>query len=144
LRELVVDEATSKEADKYLEEACECYYFGFYSACVVMCRSLLEEALERRLPREILNQWRDDAKAQGMELTLGSLLKKVNNHPRSLVPNEFPRLARKVNETATRAAHTEPVTPKDAESCFQNARKALTALLGGDAEGRLGSPSFSE
>ena len=71
LKELVVNETSSEQADKYLAEACECYYFGLYTACVLMCRSLIEEVLERKLPNALLDQWRAEAKAQNQELTLG-------------------------------------------------------------------------
>jgi len=42
LRECVVGEASSEEADRYLDEATRCYFFGLFTACAVMCRSVLE------------------------------------------------------------------------------------------------------
>jgi hypothetical protein len=41
---------SSEEADRYLDEATRCYFFGLFTACAVMCRSVLEEALKQKLP----------------------------------------------------------------------------------------------
>jgi hypothetical protein len=130
LKELVVNETSSEQADKYLAEACECYYFGLYTACVLMCRSLIEEALERKLPNALLDQWRAEAKGRNQELTLGALLWKVNNHSPLLVSADFLPIARVVNAAGTRAAHTETLNEHDARTCLQNARRALLKLLG--------------
>jgi hypothetical protein len=133
LRAVVVGEASSEQADNYLAEACECYYYGLHTACVLMCRSLLEEALERKLPDGLVNRWRSEAKAHGHELTLGGLLHKVNNYHPLLVPAKVLQAARRVNRTGTLGAHTEAVSELDAMKCFQDARAALVILLG---EGR--------
>ena len=50
LRECVVAAGCSEEADRYLDEATRCYFFGLYTACAVMCRSVLEEAIKQKLP----------------------------------------------------------------------------------------------
>src|SRR6266700_436382 len=50
LRECVVGAACSEEADRYLDEATRCYFFGVFTACAVMCRSVLEEAIKQKLP----------------------------------------------------------------------------------------------
>jgi hypothetical protein len=50
LRECVVVAASSEEADRYLDEATRCYFFGLFTACAVMCRSVLEEAIKQKLP----------------------------------------------------------------------------------------------
>jgi len=50
LRECVVATASSEEADRYLDEATRCYFFGLFTACAVMCRSVLEEAIKQKLP----------------------------------------------------------------------------------------------
>lgn len=134
LRELVVNEASSDEADKYLAEACECFYFGLPTASVLMCRSLLEEVLEGKLPQNLIEQWRSEAKARNLELTLGTLLHKVNNHSPMPLPSSVLPLARRVNEAGRRGAHPQTVTQQDALDCLQNTRAALVILLGPSAE----------
>ena len=56
LRECVVANGSSEEADRYLDEATRCYFFGLFTACAVMCRSVLEEAIKQRLPDGLARQ----------------------------------------------------------------------------------------
>src|ERR1039457_3563518 len=56
LRECVVAAPSSEEADRYLDEATRCYFFGMFTACAVMCRSVLEEAIEQKLPAGLARQ----------------------------------------------------------------------------------------
>src|ERR1019366_5550545 len=77
LRECVVATPSSEEADRYLDQATRCYFFGLYTACAVMCRSVLEEALKKKrpaaIPRLVRTRYRNAA-------TLGNLLHEVNNN----------------------------------------------------------------
>lgn len=132
LRDLVAAEASSPAADAYLSEACECYFFGLFTASAVMCRSLLEEALERKLPTGLLTRWKSDAQSHNQELTLGTLLWRVNNHDPLPVPPKFLTPARQVNKIATQAAHKKAISQDEARDCFHKARQAVTILLGGD------------
>jgi len=61
LRECVVAAPSSEEADRYLDEATRCYFFGLFTACAVMCRSVLEEAVRQKLPAVLSRQERRDA-----------------------------------------------------------------------------------
>lgn len=131
LREVVVNEASSQDADQYLLEACECFYFGLSSACVVMCRSLLEEALERKLPRQLLADWREEAKQRHLELTLGGLLHKIKQNDVHAISRKFRDLAWQVNGVATRAAHIRPISEVEARDCIRATGSAITILLGG-------------
>ena len=58
LRECVVAAASSEEADRYLDEATRCYFLGLFTACAVMCRSVLEEAVKQKLPAALARQVR--------------------------------------------------------------------------------------
>jgi len=127
LRECVVAAPTSVEADRYLDEATRCYFFGLYSACAVMCRSVLEEALKQRLPaqlaRAIRTRYRNAA-------TLGNLLHEVNNNLRmTAIDPRFLRVANQVNDTGRRAVHQGLLTENEAQTCLQHAREALQLLL---------------
>lgn len=131
LREIIVVEASSEEADEYLSEACECYFLGLFSASAIMCRSALEEILERKVPSNVLKVWKEETKTpkQELKLTLGSLLYKVKNHSPLYAPPDFIKLAREVNQIATQGAHTKPISMQDAKDCLRKARNAITILF---------------
>jgi hypothetical protein len=87
LRECVVAPPSSDEADRYLDEATRCYFYALFTACAVMCRSVLEEAIKQKLPESlrklIRSRYRNAA-------TLGNLLHEINNNlspPASIPPS---------------------------------------------------------
>ena len=127
LRECVVAAPSSEEADRYLDEATRCYFFGMFTACAVMCRSVLEEAIKQRLPaaltRQIRTRYRNAA-------TLGNLLHEVNNNLLLTgIDAEFPQVANQVNDTGKKAVHQGLLSEDEARGCLQNARRALQLLL---------------
>ena len=127
LRECVVVTASSEEADRYLDEATRCYFLGLFTACAVMCRSVLEEAIKQKLPgglaRQVNARYRNAA-------TLGNLLHEVNNNLRLTgIDGDFPALANKVNDVGKKAVHQGLMSEDEARECLQNARQALQLLL---------------
>ncbi len=127
LRECVVAGASSGEADRYLDEATRCYFLGLFTACAVMCRSVLEEAIKQKLPpalaRMVRTRYRNAA-------TLGNLLHEVNNNLQlTRIDPGFPRLANQVNDTGKRAVHQGLLSEDEARVCLQSAREALQLLL---------------
>jgi Domain of unknown function (DUF4145) len=127
LRECVVASPSSEEADRYLDEATRCYFFALFTACAVMCRSVLEEAIKQRLPeglkKLIRTRYRNTA-------TLGNLLHEVNNNLLATgIAPDFPRLANQVNDIGKKAVHQGLLSEDEARSCLQNAREALQLLL---------------
>lgn len=127
LRECVVVAPSSEEADRYLDEATRCYFFGVFTACAVMCRSVLEEAIKQKLPaqlaRLIRTRYRNTA-------TLGNLLHEVNNNLQMTgIDPDFPAVANKVNDTGRKAVHQGLLSEDEARACLQNARQALQLLL---------------
>ena len=127
LRECVVEAPSSEEADRYLVEASRCYFFGLFTACAVMCRAVLEEAIKQRLPaglnRLVQTRYRNTA-------TLGNLLHEVNNNLRMTgFDADFPRLANAVNDSGKKAVHQGLLSEDEARSCLQDAREALELLL---------------
>jgi len=127
LRECEVAAPSSEEADLYLDEATRCYLLGLFTACAVMCRSVLEEAIKQKLPasltRLVSTRYRNTA-------TLGNLLHEVNNNLLlSGIDPGFPRLANQVNDTGKRAVHQGLLSEDEALDCLQNAREALQLLL---------------
>jgi hypothetical protein len=127
LRECVVAAASSEEADRYLDEATRCYFFGLFTACAVMCRSVLEEAIKQILPtslaRLVHTRYRNAA-------TLGNLLHEVNNNLLLTgIDAEFPRVANLVNDVGKKAVHQGLLSEDEARACLQNARQALQLLL---------------
>lgn len=127
LRECEVAGACSEEADRYLGEATRCYFLGLFTACAVMCRSVLEEAIKQKLPaplaRLVKTRYRNAA-------TLGNLLHEVNNNLQLTgIDPEFPRLANHVNDCGKKAVHHELLSESEARLCLQSAREALQLLL---------------
>jgi len=127
LRECVVESATSEDADRYLDEATRCYFFGLFTACAVMCRSVLEEAIKQKLPlaliRLVRTRYRNAA-------TLGNLLHEVNNNLLLTgIDGDFPRIANQVNDAGKKAVHQGLLSGDEARLCLQNARRALELLL---------------
>ena len=127
LRECVVERSASDEADRYLDEATRCYFLGLFTACAVMCRSVLEEAIRQRLPeplrRQIQTRYRNAP-------TLGNLLHEMNNNLKATgIDPEFPRLANQVNDIGKRAVHQGLIAEDEARACLQHAREALEMLL---------------
>ena len=129
LRECVVASSSSEDADRYLDEATRCYFFGLFTACAVMCRSVLEEAIKQKLPaalaRLVSTRYRKAA-------TLGNLLHEVNNNLQLTgIHADFPRVANQVNDTGKKAVHQGLLSEDEARLCLQNARQALQLLLRG-------------
>jgi hypothetical protein len=127
LRECVVAAPSSEEADRYLDEATRCYFFGLFTACAVMCRSVLEEAIKQKLPigltRQVRTRYRNTA-------TLGNLLHEVNNNLKMTgFDADFPRVANLVNDSGKKAVHQGLLSEDEARTCLQNAREALQLLL---------------
>ncbi len=128
LRECVVAAPSSEEADRYLDEATRCYFFGLFTACAVMCRSVLEEALRQKLPAQLTRLIRARYRSTA---TLGNLLHEVNNNLQMTgIDADFPRVANQVNDTGSRAVHQGLLSEDEARACLQNAREALQLLLG--------------
>ena len=127
LRECVVAAPSSEEADRYLDEATRCYFFGLFTACAVMCRSVLEEAIKQKLPAGLTRQVRTRYRKTA---TLGNLLHEVNNNLQMTgFDAEFPRVANLVNDSGKKAVHQGLLSEDEARACLQNARLALQLLL---------------
>ena len=127
LRECEVAGACSEESDRYLGEATRCYFLGLFTACAVMCRSVLEEAIRQKLPpslaRLVKTRYRNTA-------TLGNLLHEVNNNLQLTgIDPQFPRLANLVNDCGKKAVHRDLLSEGEARLCLQSAREALQLLL---------------
>ena len=128
LRECVVGASSSDEADRYLDEATRCYFFGLFTACAVMCRSVLEEAIKQKLPPALAHLIRTRYRNAA---TLGNLLHEVNNNLQLTgIDAKFPRLANQVNDTGKRAVHHGLLSEDEARRCLQSAREALRLLQG--------------
>ena len=127
LRECVVAAPSSEEADRYLDEATRCYFFGLFTACAVMCRSVLEEAIKQKLPaaltRLVRTRYRNTA-------TLGNLLHEVNNN--LLLTGIDARFSarRQPGERCGQKGRSSGLLSEDeARACLQDARQALQLLL---------------
>jgi hypothetical protein len=127
LRECVVAAPSSEEADRYLDEATRCYFLGLFTACAVMCRSVLEEAIKQKLPATLIQLVRTRYRNAA---TLGNLLHEVNNNMLMTgIDADFPRVANQVNDAGKKAVHQGLLSEDEARACLQNAREALQLLL---------------
>lgn len=127
LRECVVASPSSEEADRYLDEATRCYFFGLFTACAVMCRSVLEEAIKQKLPSALTTRIRSRYRNTA---TLGNLLHEVNNNLQMTgFDPDFPRVANLVNDIGCKAVHQGLLSEDEARACLQNARASLQLLL---------------
>jgi hypothetical protein len=127
LRECVVATPSSEEADRYLDEATRCYFYGLFTACAVMCRSVLEEAIKQKLPAGIMRLVNSRYRKTP---TLGNLLHEVNNNLQMTgFKPEFPHMANLVNDVGRKAVHQGLLSEDEARECLQNARVALQLLL---------------
>jgi hypothetical protein len=122
-----VAQPSSEEADHYLDEATRCYFYGLFSACAVMCRSVLEEAVKQKLPAALTRLVRTRYRNAP---TLGNLLHEVNNNMLLTgIDSGFPRVANQVNDVGKRAVHQGLICEGEARICLESAREALRLLL---------------
>ena len=133
LRECVVATTSSEEADRYLDEATRCYFYGLFTACAGLCRSVLEEATKRKLPAQLARQVRSRYRNAA---TLGNLLHEVNNNLQMTgIDPDFLPLANQVNYTGKHAVHRGLLSEDEARTCLQSARRALELLLWNETVG---------
>lgn len=127
LRECVVTSAASEEADHYLDEATRCYFYGLYTACAVMCRSVIEEAVKQKLPPSLAKLV---ARRYRSTPTLGNLLHEVNNNLQLTgIDPAFLKPANRVNDMGRKAVHLGLLSEAESRQCLQDARRALEILL---------------
>jgi hypothetical protein len=127
LRECVVASPFSEEADRYLDEATRCYFYALFTACAVMCRSVVEEAIKQKLPEPMSKLIRSRYKNTA---TLGNLLHEIDNNLIATgIDPGFPRLANAVNDIGRKAVHQGLLSEDEARGCLENARAALQMLL---------------
>jgi hypothetical protein len=136
ISELSVAEASSAEADSYLEEACYCYFYQLDTACAITCRSVLEEVVERKISHRILDEWRSEQKKDGSnsEPTLGTLVYLCKNRTKKnewRLPLSAFASVDDVIKIGNRAAHRQPISGSDAFDCLTAARKAVAEILDG-------------
>jgi hypothetical protein len=132
LTDLIVSRPASKEAEAYLEEATYCYVFGLNSACAILCRALLEQILEERLPDEAKLDWQIQNKST--PLTLRPLIN-LDKQFRRLPPDSW-AAAESVLQIGNRASHSGPVTERDAWDCIVATRLSVQAILSAFARAR--------
>ncbi len=127
LTKLIVKIKPSPEAEKYLEEACLCYFYELYSACAVMCRSVLEETIEKRIEKlQIDHQLIEKGHTLGLMLKLA---RQPHLREKNIVPPEVWRDVDSVNYLGGSAVHQRPISESEAWKCLIAARMALAVIL---------------
>ena len=127
LAKLIIKIKPSPEAEKYLEEACLCFFYELYSACAVMCRSALEETIKKRIERLQVDHHLKE-KGYTLGLMLG-LAQQPHLREKGIVPPEVWREVGSVNYLGGTAVHERPISESEAWDCLIAARMALTAIL---------------
>ena len=128
LLEWSANQASSEQADQYLSEASTCFIYGLFTSSVVMCRSLLEEVIERKLPKKFLAEGR---LSDRRNRTLGNLLDVVNSNRQEVhFHRDVPKLGRLVNEIGSWAARERELSEGEALKCLKDTHKAILRLLG--------------
>lgn len=128
LLEWSVNQGSSEQADQYLSEASTCFIYGLFTSCALMCRSLLEEVIERKLPTKFLAEGR---LSHSKNRTLGNLLDVINNNKFQEVHfhPDVPKLGRLVNEISSWAAHERELSEGEALQCLKDTHKAIVRLF---------------
>lgn len=126
LSELNAKKKPTLEAEKYLEEASLCYFYELYSACAVMCRSILEEVIHKHV-----GQMRPDLLREigTGPYYLRDLIRVTSRPASNVIPPEARHPIQKVIELGNRAAHEQPLEEKDAWDCLVAARLSLNCIL---------------
>jgi len=124
LTDLIAREGVNTAAEKYLEEACYCYFYELYSASAVMCRAVLEAVLRRQIRSLASDQSRGMTDTDN---TLGPLVSKAKTL--KIIPPEAFREIDRVKELGDRAAHGDPLREEDAWESLSAARHAVTCIL---------------
>jgi len=102
------------------EEAHRCYLYGFYLACSVFCRAILEGALKEVAdPQSESSQSIHDMIAMAVE--------------KGILPDDLPRCAQEVAKAGNRAIHDPEMfdrdySPEKVEEILTNTRKVLEEL----------------
>jgi hypothetical protein len=127
LLEWSVNESVSEQADMYMAEVCNCFLYGLDASCVVMCRTLLEEVLRRKIPQDVLTA---NGISQDKDRTLGRMVDIVKKNRKRLgIHRDVPDLLDAVTRAGYGALDQEPVTGSVALECLQQTRKAIVQLL---------------
>jgi hypothetical protein len=96
----------------------------------MMCRSLLEEILEKLITRKLPDSFKVGRLADPKHRALGDLLEFVNNNlPDLAIDPDIPILIRLVNTMGSRAAHDRNLEDQQAFECVMNTHKIIFSLL---------------
>ena len=111
LDELVFDDINnqirSEDVKRYFEEAHRCYVYGFQTACAVLCRAILESALEEVIDpdRRIDRLLEIEAKKSGKpkQSYIGRLIDEAAN--KHILTDDRPECANEVRKAGNDAIH---------------------------------------
>ena len=122
LREVFTDQSPPWKAKEHLIEAVQCYVQGFYQACVIICRSVVEHMLGEELRRLGWNIY----KLPGDE-NEGLIMRIINNAQREdIITETLRKLAHSVRDCGNKALHKHKVFSRsEAFKCLSNTQKIL-------------------
>ena len=103
-----VNDLPSREILERLEEAYECFQYGFYQACIAMCRSVLEYSLKERL-KVLEVPLRVDYMRRGGELA--AIIKQAEEI--KLLSSGLARNAHEIRERGNSVLHRRSAATRD-------------------------------
>jgi hypothetical protein len=139
LRECVVAAPSTEEADRYLDEATRCYFYGLFTACAVMCRSVLEEAIKQKLPPQLARMVRTRYRNTATLATCSTRSITTSNSPgstptspasptSSTTPANAPSITACSRKTKPASASDPPATPFSSSSETEIVRRCFARL----------------
>lgn len=118
----------SQRSLAYLDRATRLYLWGFDPECVVMCHSVLEAALEERLPDEVV--WSHGIKKEGRSYTASQRINAAAAE--GLLDDHQRQLCHELREARNATVHRAPQLSLSAQSAIENLATVLRALFPGD------------
>ncbi|MBU2496354.1 MAG: DUF4145 domain-containing protein [Desulfobacterales bacterium] len=122
LREVFTDQSPPRKAREHLIEAIQCYVQGFYQACVIICRSVVEHMLGE----ELRNLGWNIYQLPGDE-NEGLIMRIINNAQREdIITETLRKLAHSIRDCGNKALHKHKVFSRsEAFKCLSNTQKIL-------------------
>lgn len=125
LRVLVADEQVHADVQTYLRHATECYVYGQFIACLLLCRSAVEFGLRGFLEKRGRQAELECLKKEGRD-TLGGLITLAQQHFAAKKPTLDS--ARTLNHKATEAVHERAPDVDTCKEMFDVTRVILREL----------------
>lgn len=124
LSELLLDEQPSNATVRFLRRISRCFIWGFDAECVILCRGAIDTAFMVAVSDEICDK--HGLKKAKYGHTLANRIKAAKLE--GIIDERTKKVAFRVNEPATEAAHTNPDNVMDVLQTLRDTRDVLNRL----------------